>query len=89
MTFDFSSTANGYVSPVIELSGDTYLILSLERKGRVAVKKANSPEGPFPKIFVSPVAGPEFRLRLYGETQGKVIQVITTDPVVSCQIHNV
>lgn len=66
----YSTDANGWVSDLIALTGDTYLEVTLPSKGRIIIKKGESEDGPFPKALITPWAGPEFRIRIHhGKTE--------------------
>ena len=65
ITGAYSVDANGWVSDLIALTGDTYLEVTLPSKGRVIIKKSETPDGPFPKALITPWAGPEFRIRIH------------------------
>lgn len=60
----YSTEANGWVSELITLTGDTYLEVTLPSKGRIVIKKSETPDGPFPKALITPWAGPDFRIRI-------------------------
>ena len=75
----WSDEAFGWVSETIELTGDAWLEVELPQKGRLVIKKSETPEGPWPKALITKWAGPKFRIRLYGSTEHKYIKVITTD----------
>lgn len=60
----YSTEANGWVSELITLTGDTYLEVTLPSKGRLVIKKSETPDGPFQKALITPWAGPDFRIRI-------------------------
>lgn len=60
----WSDAANGWVSDIIALTGDAYLEVTLPHKGRLVIKKSESPDGPWPKSLITPWTGPDFRIRL-------------------------
>lgn len=84
----WSDEANGWVSEVLELTGDAWLEVELPQKGRVVIKKAETMDGPWPKALITKWAGPEFRVRLfhgvdrfYGSNGvcGRYVKIVTTD----------
>ena len=74
----YSDEANGWVSETIALTGDAYLEVDLPAKGRLVIKKAEQPTGPWPKAMMTKWTGPEFRVRIYGSDKGKYLKIITT-----------
>lgn len=85
----WSEEANAWVSEILELTGDTYLEVSLPTKGRLVIKKSESIDGPFPKALITPWAGPEFRIRLYGTTEQRFIKVAITETPNRIQFANI
>lgn len=61
----WSDEANGWVSEDLELTCDTWLEVTLPHKGRLVIKKSETPEGPWPKAVITPWAGPKFLFRLF------------------------
>lgn len=93
----WSDEANGWVSEDLELTGDAWLEVTLPRKGRLVVKKSETPEGPWPKAVITTWSGPVFRLRLiHGmETASsdaphkRYIRIITTSIPTTIQYANI
>ena len=85
----YSEEANGWVSDIVELTGDAYLEVELPSQGRIVIKKAEKIGGPYPKALISPWGGPKFRIRLYGCTSARYIKIITTDTPKSIQLVNI
>lgn len=87
----WSDDANGWVSEVLELTGDIWLNVELSQKGRVVIKKAEDICGPWPKALITKWSGPVFKLRIVcgGDrlnmsdgsyrSFGRFIQIVTTD----------
>ena len=75
----WSDEAHGWVSEILHLTGDAWLEVDLPGRGRVVIKKAESPEGPWPKAMITKWTGPEFRVRIYGSDKGKYLKIITTE----------
>ena len=93
----WSDEANGWVSEDLELTGDAWLEVTLPHKGRLVIKKAETPEGPWPKALITPWTGPDFRLRLHHGTEKassdaphkRYIRIITTVPPTTIQLANI
>jgi len=85
----WSEEANAWVSEILELTGDTYLEVSLPTKGRLVIKKSESIDGPYPKALITPWTGPEFRIRLYGTTERRYIKVAITETPNRIQFANI
>ena len=83
--FFWNGFSNSFRTEVISLLGDCFLRLSLPERGRVAIRKANSPGGPWPVVLMSPV-NTDFEIRIYGETAGKFIRIETTAMPSSCEL---
>lgn len=85
----WSDEANGWVSEVIEMTGDAWLDVELPAKGRVVIKKAEDMSGPWPKALITKWDGPVFKIRVvHGVDRsnrldrfeaGRFIKIITTD----------
>ena len=78
ITGDWSADANAWVSDTLTLTGDSWLEITLPTKGRLVIKKAEQAQGPFPKALITRWAGPDFRIRLYGSTEARYIQIHLT-----------
>lgn len=93
----YSEEANGWVSEIIELTGDAWLEVELPAKGRIVIKKAEptalggfpTETTPFPKALITTWAGPKFRIRLYGSTEHRYIRIITTETPNTIQYANI
>ena len=85
----WSDEANGWVSEILELTGDAWLEVELPAKGRLVIKKAESIDGPWPKALITKWAGPKFRIRIYGSTEHRYIKVVTTDTPITIKIANI
>ena len=66
------------MSETIHLSGDIWLDITLPSKGRLVIKKSETKEGPWPMSLISPWTGPDFKIRVYGETKGRYIRLYLT-----------
>lgn len=86
----WSDEANGWVSEDLELTGDAWLEVELPHKGRLVIKKSETPDGPWPKVVNTKWAGPKFKLRLLngrdklsakknGTGHSRYIRIITTE----------
>jgi len=83
----WSDDANGWVSEILELTGDAWLEVELPAKGRLVIKKAEPSDAPaaspdglkWPKALITHWTGPKFRIRLYGSTPARYIKIITTE----------
>lgn len=76
---EWSDDANGWVSEVIEMTGDAWLEVELPSKGRIVIKKAETIDGPYPKALITKWDGPIFKIRIYGSTEHRYIRIITTE----------
>lgn len=96
----WSDDANGWVSEIVELTGDAWLEVELPAKGRLVIKKAETIDGPWPKALITPWTGPKFRIRLlHGTYIGKrdegvgelnrYIRIITTETPNTIQYANI
>ena len=94
----WSDDANGWVSEVLELTGDAWLEVTLPAKGRLVIKKAEPPSpvrsvtktaNVFPKALITPWTGPDFRIRLYGSTKRSLIRICLTDTPKTIQYANI
>lgn len=96
----WSDEANAWVSEIIELTGDAWLEVTLPHKGRIVIKKSETPDGPWPKALISNWTGPQFRIRiLHGTYVGNLddgvgnlsryVQVITSETPVLIQIASI
>ncbi len=85
----WSDEANGWVSEILELTGDAWLEVELPSKGRLVIKKAETIEGPWPKALITKWAGPKFRIRIYGSTSARYIKIITTETPNTIQYANI
>lgn len=85
----WSEDANAWVSEVLCMTGDCWLEVKLPDNGRLVIKKAESAEGPWPKALISSWSGPEFRIRVYGTTEGRYIQICLTDTPTTIQFSNI
>ena len=85
----FDWTEMGWVSETLKLSGDVVLRCVLKKRGRLCVKKSNDGKGRWPKVLMTPNAGPEFRITVYGETAGKYIQVVTSEEPEVLEVHEI
>lgn len=90
----WSDEANGWVSEILELTGDAWLEVELPAKGRLVIKKAvtsGKADGTpaWPKALITKWAGPKFRIRLYGSTPARCIKIITTETPITIQYANI
>ena len=98
----WSDEANGWVSETLTPTGDAWLEVELPGHGRIVIKKAETPDGPWPKALITKWAGPKFRIRIHhGLSPGKsensglsvpysrYIKIITTDTPISIQYANI
>ena len=84
----WSDDANAWVSDVLHLTGNCWLEIELEDKGRLVLKKSESETGPFPKALITKWGGPSFRIRVYGSTKYPYIKVCLTDTPTRIQFSN-
>lgn len=75
----WSQKANAWVSDTLCITGDCWLEVTLPDKGRLVIKKAEKEEGPYPKALITKWGGPKFRIRMYGTTKGRYIQIHLTE----------
>lgn len=87
--FTWDEAANAYTSGDIELTGECWLRVVLSGKGRVAIRKANSADGPWPVVLMSTWTGPDFEIRIFGETLGKHIKIETTSAPSEASLDNI
>lgn len=101
----WSDDANGWVSEDVRLTGDAWLEVELPQKGRLVIKKSESPDGPWPKALITKWAGPQFRIRIHhgyaeatratAEYDGmaighdRYIRIITTETPTKIQLANI
>ena len=85
----WSDEANGWVSEILQLTGDAWLEVELPAKGRLVIKKAETIDGPWPKALITKWAGPKFRIRIYGSTPARYIKIITTEIPNTIQYANI
>lgn len=85
----WSDEANAWVSEIVELTGDSWLEVTLPEKGRLVIKKSESIDGPWPKALISSWTGPDFRIRLYGTTENRYIQIHLTEEPTTIQLANI
>ena len=96
----WSDDANGWVSEDLELTGDAWLEVTLPHKGRLVIKKSETPEGPWPKALITPWTGPDFRIRLIhgrdevsakevGIGHNRYIRIVTTETPTIIQLANI
>lgn len=69
---------NAWVSETLKLTGDGWLDVELDGKGRLVIKKAEEESGPWPMALISPWTGPCFKIRLYGTTVSRYIRIYLT-----------
>ena len=84
----WSEEENAWVSEIWCLTGDCWLEATLPDKGRLVIKKAETLDGPWPKAKVTPWAGPEFRIRIYGSTKYRYVRIYLTEEPVRIQFAN-
>ena len=84
----WSDTENAWVSEVWCLTGDCYLEVALQNKGRLVIKKAETLNGHWPKAEITPWSGPEFRIRIYGSTKYKYVRIYLTETPTQIQFSN-
>lgn len=77
MDFTYDATDNAYTTQPILLTGDAFLTLSLPERGRLAIRKSNTGERPWPIVLMSP-KNKDYQIRIYGQTRGKYIKIQTT-----------
>ena len=85
----WSAAANGWASETLCLSGDTWLEVTLPAKGRIVIEKAEQANGPYPKVLVSPWAGPDFRIRFYGTTESRYVRIYLSENPIKIQYVNI
>lgn len=79
LTFTYDEEELGWQTDLIRLTGTIVIDIELKQLGRVAIKKGNTLDGPFPKIYMSPITGPEHQYTISADTEGKYIRVITSE----------
>jgi hypothetical protein len=84
----WSEEDHAWVSEVWQLTGDCWLEVSLQDKGRLVVKKSETAEGPWPKAMITKWGGPEFRIRIYGSTKYRYVRLYLTEEPVRIQFAN-
>lgn len=75
----WSDNSYAWVTDTWCLTGDCWLEVTLPQKGRLVIKKAETENGPWPKVLISSWSGPEFRIRLYGSTKYRYVKIYLTD----------
>lgn len=75
----------GWVTDKFQIDGDIILEVELESMGRVAVKKGNAIDSPYPIIFVSPLGYDKHEYIIDGDTEGKYLQIITSEKPIDIQ----
>ena len=88
----WSDEANGWVSEVLELTGDAWLEVELPAKGRLVIKKAENIRGPWPKALITKLDGPMFKIRLvHGRNGigGRFVKIIATEEPKSIELVNI
>ena len=85
----WSDEENGWRSEDLCLTGDAWLEAELPSRGRIVIKKSETPDGPWPKALITRWAGPKFRIRLYGSTEHRYIRIITTETPTRIQYVNI
>lgn len=84
----WSDEEYAWVSEVLHLTGDCWLEITLPDKGRLVIKKSETADGPWPKAFISNWAGNEFRIRIYGSTLYRYVQIFLTSTPTKIQFAN-
>ena len=85
----WSDDANGWVSEILDLTGDAWLEVELPSKGRLVIKKSEHEDGPYPKALITRWEGPRFKIRLYGSTEKRYIKIITTETPKRIELVNI
>lgn len=85
--FTFDHYDNAWSSGEVTLTGDCWLRVLLNERGRVAIRKSNTGEKPWPVVLMSPV-NTEFEIRIYGEAKDKHILVHTTSKPIEASLVN-
>ena len=85
----WSEQANAWVSETLCLTGDCWLEVTLPQKGRLVIKKSETADGPCPKALISKWTGPEFRIRMYGSTEGRYVRIYLTCNPTTIQYANI
>lgn len=85
----WSEQDNAWVSETLCLTGDCWLEVTLPHKGRLVIKKSETAEGPWPKAFISKWAGPDFRIRMYGTTEGRYVRIYLTTTPTTIQLSSI
>ena len=84
----WSDDAYGWVSEDLEITGEAWLEVELPEKGRLVIKKSETPAGPWPKALITPWAGPSFRIRIH-HGRNRYIRIITTVTPTRIQLANI
>lgn len=85
----WSEAEHAWMSDKIMLRGDCWLEVTLPDKGRMVIKKSETENGEYPKAFWTHWTGPQFRIRIYGSTKYRFIQVCLTDTPTSIGIASI
>lgn len=75
----WSEQADAWVSETLCIEDDCWLEVTLPKKGRLVIKKSETEEGPWPKALITRWSGPDFKVRVYGTTERRYIQIHTTN----------
>ena len=89
ITGAWSYDDNAWVSEAICLTGDSYLEIKLQDKGRLVIKKSETENGPWPKALITPWTGPDFKTRLYGSSKYRYVKIYLTSRPVMIQISSI
>lgn len=84
----WSDDENAWVSETWFLTGDCWLEVTMPGKSRMVIKKAETPEGPWPKCLKSTWTGPEYRIRIYGSTKYKYVKIFLTEEPLRIEFAN-
>ena len=88
ITGAWNAEENAWVSTVQRLTGDTYLEVTMNGKSRMVIRKAETPDGPWPKCLKSTWTGPKYKIRIYGSTKYRYIKIYLTSNPVSISFSN-
>ena len=81
----WSAEDRAWVSDVIPITGSIHLEVELPKKGRMVIKKSNTPEGPWPKALISPWTGPDFKIRIHRSYEQQYIKIYLTSTPITIQ----
>lgn len=83
----WSEQDNAWVSDTLAMTTDFWLEVELPSQGRVVIKKSNTPDGPWPKILITPWTGPKFEIDVSINEEIRYYRIYTTEPPTRIQLY--